>query len=114
ASALRRAGTGVIQLISDAYQSEDDELVAREIALLGELALSVGRPLSFTVQQNDDTPDRFRELLQAIDGWVAAGAKARAQVAVRPIGVLLGLTASANPLLFSPSYQPLAGLDLPE
>ena len=107
ADALTRAGTGVIQLISDAYQSEDDELVARELELLGELALKVGRPLSFTVQQNDDTPDRYRELLAAIAGWVEAGADAKAQVAVRPIGVLLGLTASANPLLFCPSYAQL-------
>jgi N-acyl-D-aspartate/D-glutamate deacylase len=107
ADALTRAGTGVIQLISDAYQSDDDELVARELELLGELALKVGRPLSFTVQQNDDTPDRYRELLAAIAGWVEAGADARAQVAVRPIGVLLGLTASANPLLFATSFHGL-------
>ena len=113
ASALERAGSGVIQLISDVYQSEDDDLVARELELLSELALRVRRPLSFTVQQNDDTPDRFRELLGAIEGWVAQGATARAQVAVRPIGVLLGLTASANPLLFCPSYHPLLALDLP-
>ena len=109
ADALNRAGTGVIQLISDAYQSDDDDLVAREIQLLGELALKVGRPLSFTVQQNDDTPDRYRELLTAIAGWVEAGADAKAQVAVRPIGVLLGLSASANPLLFCPTYHQLPG-----
>jgi N-acyl-D-amino-acid deacylase len=107
ADALTRAGTGVIQLISDAYQSDDDELVTRELELLGELALKVGRPLSFTVQQNDDTPDRFRQLLDAIAGWNEAGADAKAQVAVRPIGVLLGLTASANPLLFCPSFHRL-------
>ena len=62
--ALRRAGTGVIQLISDAYQSTDDELVAHEIELLGRIAMDVARPLSFTVQQNDDAPNRFRELLE--------------------------------------------------
>jgi N-acyl-D-aspartate/D-glutamate deacylase len=107
ADALTRAGTGVIQLISDAYQSDDDDLVARELELLGELALKVGRPLSFTVQQNDDTPDRFRQLLTAIGGWVDAGADAKAQVAVRPIGVLLGLDASANPLLFAPTWSRL-------
>ena len=67
AAALRRADAGVIQLISDAYQSTDDELVANEIELLGRIATEVGRPLSFTVQQNDDAPDRFRELLAAID-----------------------------------------------
>ena len=67
AVALRRAGTGVIQLISDAYQSTDDELVANEIELLGRIATEVGRPLSFTVQQNDDAPNRFRERPAAIE-----------------------------------------------
>jgi len=105
AGALRRLGTGVVQLISDVYQSRDDELVARELDLLGKIALEVGRPLSFTVQQNDEAPDRFRELLHAIEGWNAQGAHVRAQVAVRPIGVLLGLAASANPLMFSPTYR---------
>jgi len=111
AAALRRADAGVIQLISDAYQSTDDDLVSREIELLGRIAAEVGRPLSFTVQQNDDAPDRFRELLAAIDGWNRAGADVKAQVAVRPIGVLIGLQATANPFMFCPSYQSLRPLD---
>ena len=110
ASALTRVGRGVVQLISDVYQSGDDELVARELELLGRLATGLRRPLSFTVQQNDETPDRFRELLAGIERWNAAGATARAQVAVRPIGVLLGLAASACPLLFSPTYRTLLSL----
>jgi N-acyl-D-aspartate/D-glutamate deacylase len=114
AGALRRAGTGVIQLISDVYQAADDELVGAELDLLGHLAADVGRPLSFTVQQNDDTPDRFRELLGAIAAWNAAGAHVRAQVGVRPIGVLVGLSASVSPLLFTPSYQRLHHLPLAE
>ncbi len=107
ATALQRAGTGVIQLISDAYQSTDDELVSHEIELLGRIATEVGRPLSFTVQQNDDAPDRFRQLLGAIGEWNAAGADVKAQVAVRPIGVLIGLEATANPFMFCPSYRQL-------
>ena len=114
AAALRRTGTGVIQLISDAYQSSDEELVAHEIDLLGRIARDVGRPLSFTVQQNDETPDRFRELLAAIDGWNREGADVKAQVAVRPIGVLIGLQATANPFLFSPSFHPLRAVDAHE
>ncbi len=110
ASALRRADSGVIQLISDAYQSTDDELVAHEIELLGRIATEVGRPLSFTVQQNDDAPDRFRELLAHIDEWNAAGADVKAQVAVRPIGVLIGLQATANPFMFCASYRQLHAL----
>jgi len=111
AGALQRTGSGVIQLISDAYQSTDDELVEHEIELLGRIANEVGRPLSFTVQQNDDAPDRFRELLAAIEQWNAAGADVKAQVAVRPIGVLIGLQATANPFMFCPSYRQLHTLD---
>ena len=114
AAALRRAGTGVVQLISDVYQSSDDDLVARELDLLGRLALEIGRPLSFTVQQNDETPQRYRQLLDAIAGWNAAGATVRAQVGVRPIGVLLGLTASANPLAHCPTYKKFRNLALGE
>jgi len=110
ASALRRAGTGVVQLISDAYQTTDPELLAAEMALLERIALEVGRPFSFTVQQNDDTPDRFRELLGAVERWNLAGADVKAQVAARPIGVLIGFDASLHPFAFCASYRPLHGL----
>ncbi len=113
-SALTTARAGVVQLISDAYQSTDPELVAAELELLRSIALGAGRPLSFTVQQNDDTPDRFREILSAIGEWNGLGAVARAQVAVRPIGVLIGLNASANPLLFCPTYRQFKDLALAE
>ena len=114
AEALHHAGHGVVQLISDAYQSADDELVARELALLGQLALGLNRPLSFTVQQNDDTPDRFRELLSAVGAWNAQGATVKAQVGVRPIGVLIGLQASVQPFAFCASWRDVAFLTLPE
>ncbi len=114
ATALRRAGTGVVQLISDAYQTTDPELLAAETELLERIALEIGRPLSFTVQQNDDTPDRFRELLGAIDRWNLAGADVKAQVATRPIGVLIGFDASVHPFAFCASYRTLHGLDRSE
>ena len=104
AAALDRAGHGVIQLISDVYQSDDDDLVARELALLESLALRIQHPLSFTVQQNDETPNRFRELIAAVSGWNAKGAQAKTQVGVRPIGVLIGLQASVQPFAFCPSW----------
>ncbi len=114
AASLGKLDRGVIQLISDAYQSDDDELVEAEIDLLRRLATETGRPISFTVQQNDDTPTRFRELLTSIGEWNSAGARAKAQVAIRPIGVLVGLNASANPLNFSATYVALSELSKPE
>ena len=114
AQGLNDAGTGVIQLISDAYQSGDDRLVTSELDLLGRIVDEVGRPMSFTVQQNDETPNRWRELVERIDEWSAAGADVRAQVAVRPIGVLLGLSATANPLRRCPTYARLHDLPVAE
>ena len=114
AKALDDVGAGVIQLISDVYQSGDDDLVERELDLLGRIVDEVGRPMSFTVQQNDETPTRWRELLERIEAWSADGADVRAQVAVRPIGVLLGLSATANPLRRCPTYARLHDLPVAE
>ncbi len=114
AEALQRAGTGVVQLISDSYQSTDEALVASELDLLEAIALEVGRPLSFTVQQSDESPGRWRELLEAIGRWRKAGADVSAQVAVRPLGVVAGLTSTANPLRCSATYRELASLPLAE
>lgn len=70
--------------------------------------------MSFTVQQNDETPTRWRELLGRIEEWTATGADVRAQVAVRPIGVLLGLAATANPLRRCPTYARIHDLPVAE
>ncbi len=108
--ALNETNLGVIQLISDAYQSTDVDLVAAEMKLLERIALEANRPMSFTVQQNDDCPDRYREILRAIRGWNNAGANAKAQVAVRPIGVLIGMGATANPLNFCRTFRMMKDL----
>ena len=113
-SALRDCKRGVVQLISDAYQTTDTDLVSAELELLGRIALEAGRPLSFTVQQNDDAPDRYKEILRAIAGWNAAGADVKAQVGVRPIGVLIGLHATANPLNFCPTFRAMKPLSRAE
>ena len=72
------------------------------------------RPLSFTVQQSDESPGRWRELLAAIADWRAAGADVSAQTAVRPIGVVAGLTSTVNPLRCSRTYKALSSLPLAE
>lgn len=112
--ALNDTNLGVVQLISDAYQTTDPDLVEAELGLLSKIALEAKRPLSFTVQQNDDAPDRYREILSAIAGWNAAGANVKAQVGVRPIGVLIGLNATANPLNFCPTFRSMKTLSKAE
>jgi N-acyl-D-aspartate/D-glutamate deacylase len=44
--ALKQAGKGVIQLISDAYLTNDDEFAARELRLIRSIAQHTGRKLS--------------------------------------------------------------------
>jgi N-acyl-D-aspartate/D-glutamate deacylase len=114
ARAMGHAGTGVIQLISDLYQTTDDEMFDREVDLLRRVVEASGRPLSFTMQQAYHAPLRWRAQMAWVDEMVAAGHDVKAQVAPRPIGVLIGLGATANPFLFCASYAEVAGLDLPE
>ncbi|ABS62644.1 Amidohydrolase 3 [Parvibaculum lavamentivorans DS-1] len=106
--ALDQAGRGVIQLISDAYLTNDDEFAARELSLIRSLAAQTGRKLSFTVQQNDDAPDRWRQIFQEIVGMRAAGLDVSAQVAPRPIGAILSFSTSMTPYIACPTYIKLS------
>lgn len=112
AEALRAEGRGVIQLISDAYLTPDDDFAAAELDLIRAMAEVSGRPLSFTVQQTDEAPDRFRHIFGEVAAMVADGLDVKAQVAPRPIGVLLGLNATVNPFLLCPSFRAIAHLPL--
>jgi N-acyl-D-aspartate/D-glutamate deacylase len=114
AGAMARAGTGVIQLISDCYQTTDDAFAQRELDLIEAMARTSNRPLSFTVQQAYHSPDRWRDLFGRIAGWRDAGLDVRGQVAPRPIGVLLGLEATANPFLLCAGYGEISQLPVPE
>ena len=113
-SAMADTGRGVVQLISDAYQSPDVDYTRSEMALMRALVETTGRPLSMTVQQPEPLPDRWREMRSWVDECVAAGLPMKTQIAARPIGVLQGLTATLNPLILCPSFREVAALALPE
>jgi N-acyl-D-aspartate/D-glutamate deacylase len=108
ADALRRTGMGVMQLISDAYLLADEAFCASELVLLRTLAATTGRPLSFTVQQPDTVPDRWRELIEFAHRCREEGLDVRAQVAPRPIGLLLGLQGSVHPWIACRSFREIA------
>jgi N-acyl-D-aspartate/D-glutamate deacylase len=112
--AMAETGRGVVQMISDAYLSEDEEFAHDEMALMRSLVEQSGRPLSMTTQQVVQVPDRWREMVAWVADGVAAGLDMRTQVAPRPVGVLQGLTASVNPIAICPSYREVAALPLAE
>jgi N-acyl-D-aspartate/D-glutamate deacylase len=114
AQVLRDRGRGVFQLLSDCVQTTDDAFAKRERDLIAAFARVSGRPVSFTVQQNLEAPDRWRELVTLAEDLTAAGYDVKGQVAPRPIGVMLGLQATSNPFAPCRAYQRIAHLPLAE
>lgn len=114
AQAIGELGKGVIQLISDAYLLADEAFAAHELDLVEHLAQISRRPISMTVQQIPDLPERWRWMIGRIDGMRERGLDVRAQVACRAIGGILGLRTSVNPFLYTPYWQKLEPLSLPE
>ena len=108
AQGLRDAGSGVLQVASDF--AEIDE----EFALMRELTEVSGQMLSFSLVQADVVPNRWRELLSRLEDAVADGVNIKAQVAGRPVGLMLGLQGSAHPFINRPAFQEIIDKPLAE
>ena len=114
ASVLRSSGKGVFQFLSDSYMTSNDEFAAAEFALASEFARTSQRPMSYTVQQDLAAPERWRDLIDLAEALTAEGLDVKAQVAPRPIGVLMGLEASTCVLTPARAYARVATLPLAE
>jgi len=97
--ALREAGFGHLEIVSD-FEDLD-----REFDIFRGLSDSGGAPLSILLVQNDQSPDRWREILDRIAAERAAGHDLTAQVAIRPVCLLLGLESSMHPFITCPTYR---------
>jgi N-acyl-D-aspartate/D-glutamate deacylase len=107
---LQDAGRGVLQFISDF----DQPSLEAEFAMLRRIIVSSGRPMSLSLAQRHSEPRTWRKLLDLIASAVTDGVPITAQVAPRPIGVLLGLQGSLNPFSSCASYLEIAHLPLVE
>ncbi|MDH4074482.1 MAG: amidohydrolase family protein [Acidimicrobiia bacterium] len=108
AEGLRHTGKGVLQFVSD-FKGLDDEL-----ALMRRAAEMAGRPLSVSLVQADPDPDRWRRVVDHLARAQADGIDMKAQVACRPVGLLVGLHGSMHPFVRTPSWMTLADLPLAE
>jgi N-acyl-D-aspartate/D-glutamate deacylase len=108
AAGLRRAGTGVLEMISD-FQDLDGEF-----GLLCRMVEDAGRPMTISLVQRDNAPDHWKLLLDRIERAAARGLPIKAQVSVRAIGLVLGLECSIHPFAACPSYRAIAKLPLVE
>ncbi|MHA6793437.1 N-acyl-D-amino-acid deacylase family protein [Pseudonocardia bannensis] len=104
ATAIGETGTGVLQLVSDFPDP------AAEFGLLRRMVRASGRPLSVSLVQFPLAPQRHREVLDLLEAAHADGPLIRAQVAARPVGMLLGLQNTLHPFLTNPVWRRLADL----
>ena len=102
ARGIAAAGKGVLQVVSD-FQDP-----VEEFAMLRRVVEASGRPLSFSLLQSPLNGEAYKTLLGAVEDAVEAGLQVKAQVAARPVGVLLGLELTVNPFSQWPVYKEIA------
>jgi N-acyl-D-amino-acid deacylase len=109
ADAIRRAGHGVFQ-----FAPEHALVPLQEWPWMRELARRTGATVSVNLNQPDQAPEVWREVLSLLDEAHADGLPIHAQVAGRTIGILYCLHGSVHPLLFHPAYTEVAHLPMHE
>ncbi|WP_160119991.1 N-acyl-D-amino-acid deacylase family protein [Rhodovarius lipocyclicus] len=102
--ALGRAGRGTFGMLSDF----DDE--AAEFGWLNTILERNKLPLWFLLTDRSYDPQRWRRLMDGVRDARARGLPMSAQVAGRPVGLILGLTTSLNPFALREGFAALAGL----
>tara|TARA_A200000159_G_scaffold129790_1_gene126268 strand:+ start:2398 stop:4116 length:1719 start_codon:yes stop_codon:yes gene_type:complete len=107
ASALHSSGRGVMEMISD-FDDLDEEF-----SLLESMVRSAGRPMSISLAQGI-SDHGWRKVLGKIESASNAGLAMRGQVAPRPIGILLGLTTTLSPFTTRPSFSEVATMPMAE
>jgi len=108
AGAMQRSGRSVLQFVLDLSTLDED------LPMMLRIAETTRCPITFSVTQNDRAPKRWRQTLDTINAAAARGLSITAQIAARPVGLLLGLELSRNPFQTHPSYRAIAHLPLAE
>ena len=105
---LGAADAGTFGMNSD---FEDEEA---EFAWITRLGKETGRPIWFLLTDRPTDPPRWRRILAGVHAARDAGASVTAQVACRPVGVILGIATSLNPFAIRERYKPWEALPLSE
>ena len=88
--------------------------IHEDLPMMLRVAENTKIPISFSITQNDKAPQRWRQTLDIISEASARGLSITAQIAARPVGLMLGLELSRNPFQTHPSYKAIAHLPLAE
>lgn len=104
AQGIARAGSGVLQVVSDFLEIDG------EFEMLQRMAAESGLPLSISVVQSNSEPAKWRELLDRCLEAQASGVMVRGQVGARAVGLLMGHVGTLSPYMGSALYRELADL----
>ena len=107
-SALGAVGAGAFGMNSD---FDDEEF---ELAWMKRVAKETGRPVWFLLTDRYEDPARWRRLIKAVHEARAEGLPLTAQIAGRPIGVMMGIGTALNPFTVRPSYKQIENLSIAE
>ena len=108
ADADELVGMGAFGMNSD-FDDEDYEL-----NWMTRLARQSGRRVWFLLTDRYEDPQRWRRLLNATHAARAQGISFTAQIAGRPIGVMMGVGTALNPFTVRPSYKKIEALPIEE
>jgi N-acyl-D-amino-acid deacylase len=106
--AMASVGGGAFGMNSD-FIDED-----AEFAWMTRLSKETGRPVWFLLTDRAKDPARWRRLIQRVRAARAQGAQITAQVAGRPVGIIMGIAGSFNPFSIRPTYLSLDALTPPQ
>jgi len=106
--AMASVGAGAFGMNSDFVDEE------AEFAWMTRLSKATGRPVWFLLTDRTKDPARWKRLVKNVHAARAQGAQITAQVAGRPVGIIMGVAGSFNPFSIRPSYLPLDPLPAQE
>ena len=92
AGAMHGVGRSVLQFVLDLSTINED------LPMMLRVAENTKIPVSFSITQNDKAPQRWRQTLDIIRDASAKGLSITAQIAARPVGLMLGPRIVAQPV----------------
>ncbi len=94
-AAMKEVGKGVFQAVPAGVVGDiagpEKYTTEKEVELFTEIGRASGRNVTFTLAQNGDRPDQWRNCIELVEKANAEGIMIRPQVASRPIGFVTSL-----------------------
>ena len=106
--AIARTKRGTFGMASD-FEDED-----AEFDWITRMTQETGRPFWFLLTDRNSDPGRWRRIMDGVRKARVQGAHVTAQIAGRPVGIILGLTTSLTPFAARPSFAALKDLPVAE